>query len=165
MRRVLSYLAIFEPRSVPGKLNGPRLQGFICANRHFLLRGFLALCAFQGAIATTDAQAPGTCASAETVLDPSGAFEPNAQISLMNEKIGLSRSLSTASEGLFRAALLIPGSYSIKVTAAGFGTQMLRSVPVVASEITSIEFKLRLSDTSTAVANEHFAVAEELQNA
>jgi Carboxypeptidase regulatory-like domain len=129
------------------------------------LRGFLALCAFQGAIATTDAQAPRTCAIAETVLDPSGAFGPNAQISLMNEKTGLSRSLSTASEGLFRAALLIPGSYSIKVTAAGFGTQMLRSVPVVASEITSIEFKLRLSDTSTAVANEHFAVAEELQNA
>ena len=42
---------------------------------------------------------------------------------------------------------------------------MLRSVPVVASEITSIEFKLRLSGTSTALANEHFAVAEERQNA
>ena len=151
MRRVHSCLAIFGCRSVPGVLNGARLQGFLYAKRQFLLRGLLALCAFLAAITASDAQAPGTGAVAGTVLDPSGAFVPNAQINLRNEKTGLSRSLSTGSEGLFRATLLIPGSYLIEVTAGGFGTQTLRSVPVVASEITQIEFKLRLGETSASI--------------
>ncbi|HEY2457989.1 MAG TPA: TonB-dependent receptor, partial [Candidatus Acidoferrum sp.] len=81
----------------------------------------------------------------------SGAFVPNAQVTVRNEKTGLSRTISTASEGLFRVALLPPGNYSVEVVATGLGTQTLRSVPVVASEITSIDFKLKLGQSSTSI--------------
>jgi hypothetical protein len=105
----------------------------------------------MGKAAISAAQSPGTGAISGTVLDPSGAFVPNAQVTVRNEKTGLSRTISTASEGLFRVALLPPGNYSVEVVATGLGTQTLRSVPVVASEITSIDFKLKLGQSSTSI--------------
>jgi hypothetical protein len=108
----------------------------------------------MGKAAISAAQAPGTGAIAGTVLDPSGAFVPNAQVTVRNEKTGLSRTVSTASEGLFRAALLPPGNYSVEVVATGLGTQTLRSIPVVASEVTSIEFKLKLGQSATSIVVE-----------
>jgi hypothetical protein len=110
-----------------------------------------AVCIFSGAVPNVGAQAPGTGAIEGTVLDPSGAVIPNAQISLVNGSTGLSRSSTTASDGLFRYTLLPAGSYSIEVLAQGFGKQTLRSIQVVASEITTVQFKLKLGVTSTAV--------------
>jgi hypothetical protein len=97
------------------------------------------------------AQAPGTGAISGTVLDPSGAVVPNAQVSVVNESTGFSRALATASDGLFRATLMPPGSYSIEIRAQGFGTQTLQSVRVFASEITTVEIRLKLGVGNTTV--------------
>jgi len=97
------------------------------------------------------AQAPGTGAVSGTVLDPTGAVVPNAQISVVNEETRLSRQLFTTLDGLFLATLLSPGSYSIEIVAQGFGTQTLPSVHVVASEITTVEIRLKLGASNTTV--------------
>ena len=97
------------------------------------------------------AQAPGTGAISGTVLDPSGAVVPNAQVSVVNESTGFSRALATASDGLFRATLMPPGSYFIEIRAQGFGTQTLQSVRVFASEITTVEIRLKLGVGNTTV--------------
>lgn len=110
-----------------------------------------ALCFFVTGAPEAVAQAPGTGAISGTVLDPAGAVIPNAQVSVVNESTGFSRALATASDGLFRATLMPPGSYSIEIRAQGFGTQTLQSIRVVASEITAVEIKLKLGVTSTAV--------------
>jgi Carboxypeptidase regulatory-like domain/TonB-dependent Receptor Plug Domain/TonB dependent receptor len=97
------------------------------------------------------AQAPGTGAISGTVLDPAGAAVPNARVAVVNEQTGLSRVLFTGPDGLFRATLLSPGSYSIEITAPGFGSQTLPSVHVVASEITAVELRLKLGISNTTV--------------
>lgn len=97
------------------------------------------------------AQAPGTGAISGTVLDPAGAMVPNARVAVLNEETGLPRVLFTDPDGLFRATLLPPGSYSIEITAQGFGSQTLPSVRVVASEITALELRLKLGVYNTTV--------------
>jgi Carboxypeptidase regulatory-like domain/TonB-dependent Receptor Plug Domain len=97
------------------------------------------------------AQAPGTGAIAGSVLDPTGAVVPNARVSVVNENTGLSRTLATTPDGLFRATLLPPGSYSIEVLAQGFGTETVRSARVFTSEITTVEFKLKLGVSKAEV--------------
>ncbi len=125
---------------------------------HSAARNVLAflLCAVctLGTVPTGRAQAPGTGGIAGTVLDPSDATVPNARISVVNEDTDLSRILTTTPDGLFRATLLPPGSYSIEVQAQGFGTQTLRSVNVFASEVSSVEFKLKLGVTNTPIVVE-----------
>src|ERR1700730_2779841 len=128
-----------------------RFQSLCSVTWNSLVVLLCAFCIFAGIAASTRAQAPGTGAMAGTVLDPTGAVVPNAQVSLVNENTGLSKTLVTTPDGLFRATLLRPGSYSIEILAQGFGSQTLRSVRVVASEITTVEFKLKLGVSRTAV--------------
>jgi hypothetical protein len=128
-----------------------RSHSLACVTWNSLAVLLCAICIFVGRVPTLQAQAPGTGAIAGTVLDPSGAVVPNARVSVVNENTGLLRALATTSDGLFRATLLRPGSYSIEVDAQGFGSQTLRSVRVVASEITTVEFKLKLGVSTTAV--------------
>jgi hypothetical protein len=96
-------------------------------------------------------QAPGTGAVAGTVLDPTGAVVPNAQLSLINEGTPLHRTAVTAADGLFRFTLLPAGLYSVEVVASGFGQQTARSIRVIASEVTTVEFRLKLGSSSTAI--------------
>ena len=110
------------------------------------------------------AQAPGTGAISGTVLDPAGSVVPNAEISVVNENTGTSRPLVTAPDGLFRATLLPPGNYSIEVRARGFGSQTLRAVRVIASETTSVEFRLKVGANSTRIIVEASPELIESQN-
>ena len=97
------------------------------------------------------AQAPGTGAIAGTVLDPTGAAVSNAQLSLINEDTPLRKSAVADADGLFRFTLLPAGRYSIEVVSSGFGQQTARFIRVIASEVTTIEFRLKLGSSSTAI--------------
>lgn len=121
---------------------------FICK---FFLVWLNAFCVLLVTVPLLTAQAPGTGAISGTVLDPAGSVVPNGQVSVVNENTGFSRPLVTTPEGLFRATLLQPGNYSIEVRAQGLGSQTLRAVHVIASEITSVEFRLKLGATNTTV--------------
>ena len=54
------------------------------------------------------------------VTDPTGALIPNASVVLTNEATGVSLSTVSNEEGLYAFRLLIPGTYSVDVNAAGF---------------------------------------------
>ena len=56
-----------------------------------------------------------------TVRDPQGAALPNVTVTVTNTATGLTQSLTTNQDGLFRAVLLPVGDYTIKVIAQGFG--------------------------------------------
>jgi Carboxypeptidase regulatory-like domain/TonB-dependent Receptor Plug Domain len=126
-------------------------DGLRCVTWNSLASLLCTMCIVLGTTYAVRAQAPGTGAIVGTVLDPTGAVVPNAHVSVVNENTGLSRALATTPDGLFRATLLPPGSYSIEVLAQGFGTQTVRSARVFASEITTVEFKLNLDVSKTAV--------------
>lgn len=56
-----------------------------------------------------------------TVKDPQGSAIPNAKVTVANTATGLTQTLTTNQEGLFRAVLLPVGDYTVKINAQGFG--------------------------------------------
>ncbi len=63
-----------------------------------------------------------------TVTDPNGAIIPNAAVQITDQATGLSRDLTTDSQGSYEAAALKPGNYKVSVTATGFGTSVVDAV-------------------------------------
>src|ERR1700735_4636571 len=61
--------------------------------------------------AQTTAQLTGT------VQDSSGAMIPSAQVTLTDEASGITRIVQTNRAGLYAFPALVPGTYSVKVTA------------------------------------------------
>ncbi|HEU0119998.1 MAG TPA: carboxypeptidase regulatory-like domain-containing protein [Bryobacteraceae bacterium] len=72
-------------------------------------------------------------ASAQTftgeVLDPSGASVPNAQIKLTGPA-GVAGQTTTDADGKFTVASIVPGKYSLQITATGFSTFQVRNINV-----------------------------------
>ena len=63
-----------------------------------------------------------------TVTDPSGAVIPNAQIVIKNTATGVTRNARTDSSGFYNTPNLLPGPYSVAVSASGFSTQVQSGV-------------------------------------
>ena len=78
-----------------------------------------------------------------TVLDPSGALIPRAQVTITNST-GFSRTLKSGATGSFEVPHLAPGSYSISINATGF-TPALAGVRVVSDKVSHENIKLGIS--------------------
>lgn len=96
-------------------------------------------------------QSSGTGAVAIGVVDPSGAAVSNAAVTLTNDATGVSRKLRAPADGVYRATLLPPAVYSVRVDARGFRLEEVHSVRVVVTETTVVDIALRLSTTTTQV--------------
>jgi len=99
----------------------------------------------------SSAQTPGTGAVAGVVLDPAGAAIGNATVTVVDHAIRVERDTATATDGSFRFSLLPFGTYSITVKATGFTQGDLPAVAVLASETTTVVFKLKLGAGKTVV--------------
>src|SRR5215813_9562058 len=75
-----------------------------------------------------------------TVTDPNGAVIAGAEVTLTSAATKLTRTTTTNSEGLYRFEAVDPGTYSVKVSATGFG------------EITSTGIDVRANQTSDVPA-------------
>src|SRR5512145_1424571 len=64
------------------------------------------------------------------VSDAQGAVLPGVTLTLRNTETGLTRTLVTETDGLFRAGGLPPGPYSIRAELQGFGTVEVTDVTV-----------------------------------
>jgi hypothetical protein len=76
-----------------------------------------------------------------TVTDPNGAVIPNAAVKVTDQTTGISRDVTTDSDGNYEVAALKPGIYKISVTATGFKTTemdaVLKGSDVVRADIRS----------------------------
>lgn len=63
-----------------------------------------------------------------TVTDPNGGVIPNAAVRITDKVTGISRDLTTNSDGNYEAAALKPGTYEVVVTAAGFKRTIAQAV-------------------------------------
>jgi hypothetical protein len=63
-----------------------------------------------------------------TVTDANGALIPNAAVQVTDQTTGISRDLTTDSEGNYEAAALKPGTYKVMVTAMGFKTTSIDAI-------------------------------------
>ena len=76
------------------------------------------------------------------VSDPTGAVIPGATITLTSEGTGLSRDTSTNDEGAYRFDAVDLGTYTVVITASGFGTLTKTNVIVNANQTSAIDAQL-----------------------
>ena len=115
--------------------------------RHF---AFVCLLAFVANLAALG-QAPGTGAITGVVSDTASRVIGNAEVEVVNDATHASRSVLTSAVGVFRVPLLLPGSYTVTVKAAGFAPRTSPHVEVTVSETASLNFTLSVASSSATV--------------
>ncbi len=72
------------------------------------------------------------------ITDTSGAVMPQAIVSLTSKSSGVQSTIKTDAGGNYRLGLLPPGSYDMRVSAAGFKTEIPSSVTVTVTETSAV---------------------------
>lgn len=86
------------------------------------------------------------------VQDSSGALIPNATITATEPNKGVTRTTTSSSNGTFSIPNLLPGTYSVRVESAGFGTLTKSGVILNAADsLNAGIFKLDVSAAATSV--------------
>jgi hypothetical protein len=94
-------------------------------------------------VAQSFAQGGATGAINGTVLDPTGAVVPNAEVRITNQDTGtVTRSTKTDSSGSFTATLLPVGTYTVTIVSVGFQEGRFVDIVVRVTETTRITAKL-----------------------
>jgi outer membrane receptor protein involved in Fe transport len=86
-----------------------------------------------------------------TVEDPSGAVVPNAALTLTNTATGATREIKGDEQGRYSAVSLLPGTYNLVVTAAGFRTLNRTGIPVTINSVTRVEARLEVGQLTDKV--------------
>jgi hypothetical protein len=117
------------------------------------LRTYLVVTAIMFAICIRDSysQTPGTGAISGVVYDPANRVLANARVEATNEDTQVSRWVATASDGAYRIPLLLPGVYTVAVTAAGFNRTVAHAVIVTVSEISTLNMSMPVTGPNTNV--------------
>ena len=82
-----------------------------------------------------------------TVKDASGAVVAGAQVTITDVATGVSRVVPTDSSGSYSAANLLPGTYSITVSAPGFATEVQSGIEVTVGSQNLVNLKLKPGTT------------------
>ena len=89
------------------------------------------------------------------VTDPTGAVLKGATVTAVNKDTGTRYSGETSSAGVYYMAYVLPGTYKVTVTAAGFRSAVQDNVLLVAAQYYGLNFKLEvgaISETMTVTA-------------
>ncbi len=101
--------------------------------------GMLALAICMVWTATpASAQTAGEGSIEGTVLDSTGAVVPHASITVTNNATGVKTAQSSSSAGFFSIAPVLPGTYTVEVSARGFKTLVQDNVVVDAMQVRTI---------------------------
>lgn len=139
----------------------PRINRTVC---HQLLLPFVLACLSASVYAQgLTGQISGT------LNDPNGGVVPNAKVEVMNQETALVRVATSDSEGNFVVTQLLPGTYAITVTVAGFKKFEKRNIVLTATERIDVH-KLTLevgdvSQTVTVTADQAFVKTESAERA
>ena len=88
---------------------------------------------------------------AGTVFDPKQSAVPNAKVHVKNTATNSVRELTSGAAGEFRAVLLDPGQYDVKVEAAGFAPAEYQGVTVNVGSAVNLPVTLTIGSTATTV--------------
>jgi hypothetical protein len=86
-----------------------------------------------------------------TAHDTTGAVMPGVSVTVTNKDTGLQRKLTSSPEGIFSAASLPAGNYSIKAEAAGFRT-VEATATVQAGQVTNAELELQVGAEAEVIS-------------
>ena len=131
-------------------------QAFImcCRSARCMTRAkTLFLFAFSFALPATSAiaQTGGQGAIQGTVTDVTGAVIPDVSVTATNKDSGVATTRPTSSAGLYEISPLIPGTYTVTVTAKGFQTFQQQNLVVDALKVTGLNITLTIGGTDQTV--------------
>jgi len=89
-----------------------------------------------------------------TVMDPSGGVIPNVPVTIVNEAAGLTREVVTDEAGRFSIGNILPGTYLLKVSMAGFRSYEQKNIGITINTVTRAEVKLEIGGTAEMVTVE-----------
>src|ERR1700732_3380261 len=85
------------------------------------------------------------------VRDPSGGFIPDAQVSVKDLATGVARKVTTDSAGLFTAPNLLPGDYTVSITAPGFSTEVRTGITLTVGAQQVVDVTMRVGQVTQTV--------------
>ena len=97
-----------------------------------------------------------------TITDPSGAVIPNAQVSIQNTATGVVTQVQADTDGLYAAPNLVPGTYEVTVSAAGFVTQVMPGITLTVGTQQVLNVKMRVGQATQRVEVSGQAAAVQL---
>jgi len=115
----------------------------------FTLLALLGLMSVQGF-----AQGSAVATIVGTVTDPTGAAVPNAKISVIRTETGISREVTTTSDGQYVISNLNIGNYNLSVEAAGFKKVEQNGIVLNVDDRKRFDFKLVVGSASEQVTVE-----------
>ena len=119
---------------------------FVAWKRSLLLSLFAVFC-FSSVLAF----AQFSSGIEATIVDPTGAAVPGAQLVLTNQATQVSQKATSNSQGFVRILNLLPGTYRAEVHAPGFRKWQLTNIQIEGSNVRTIYPKLTIGEQSMAV--------------
>lgn len=107
----------------------------------------LAVCA---AFAVLSAQTIDTSVLG-VVTDPSGAVIAGASVSVTSNATGVKRPATTGADGQYEVRYLVPGEYTVEVTATGFRAARAANVVIQLNQQARIDFSMKVGEVTEAV--------------
>ena len=118
-----------------------------------MLRAFalILMVLFLAVPLRTPAQGETTSAIEGQVTDASGGVIPGATVTITKRDTGSQRSLKTDDEGRFNFPQLRPGTYSVKVEAAGFDSLQTDNVFSGLGQKQTVNFRMKVAQSQQTV--------------
>src|SRR6266852_1291150 len=105
----------------------------------------IALCMPLAVFAQTSGSITGE------VKDQSGAVAPNAAVTATNSKTNVARSTTTNAAGIYSFPDLTPGTYEVKVAAAGFANIVKTNIELEVQQTARVDFMLSVGQAVQTV--------------
>ncbi|MGC1661139.1 MAG: carboxypeptidase-like regulatory domain-containing protein, partial [Candidatus Acidiferrales bacterium] len=90
-------------------------------------------------------------AIAGTIVDTSGAIVPNATVTITNKATGVAVTTSVDASGEYQVLTLIPGIYSVKISADGFDSVLRDDITLHVQDHLSLDFTLKVGSVKTEI--------------
>lgn len=91
---------------------------------------------------------------AGTITDSTGGVIPGAEVAIKDNTGSESRTVTSGPKGEFRIEAILPSTYTLTVTAAGFGAKRVGNIQVEASVIRTVDVVLTVGTVDTVVSVE-----------
>ena len=109
---------------------------------------FLAVLCLGTGVFTLSAQVTTFGSVTVSVVDPSGAAVPNAQLEIKDLSTNVVRKATTGQQGTYTFPDLTFGTYSLTITANGFQSQVFSRVQVQTSRNTDMHAALKIGSAN-----------------
>jgi hypothetical protein len=86
-----------------------------------------------------------------TVTDPQGAAVVGANVVVTSKSTGISRDTSTGADGRYAVPSLLPGDYSVRVSAKGFATSEFKDLHLEVGRAATLDVPLKVAQVGEVV--------------